>query len=329
MYKFFKFCTPDNFAIKQHQIQKLAVLSRCRMQEVTDSLQLEHEQGEGLMVILRSEKDAFSIKSKLDFMRSENIAYQEISTETARKLELALNPDTQFHRAIQFPTGGVGNCRQFALLLKKEAQRLGVNFVFNASVQDIDTSNGFKLKIANDTNLHSFDAVLVCAGIASAELLRRKGLKIPLTSVYGYSISANVRELLNAPRSAIFDQRFMISISRQGNRIRVSGGGEIGGYPDKKHEKTLKILYKVLQDWFPGAANLSHGVQVWKGARATLPDGLPLIGESGIPGLWLNLGHGSAGWALSSGSAKIVSEMMSGHTTGIDIEGFGMKRFIC
>ena len=34
-----------------------------------------------------------------------------------------------------------------------------------------------------------------------------------------------------------------------------------------------------------------------------LPDGPPVIGASGAEGLWLNLGHGSSGWALACGSA--------------------------
>ena len=57
----------------------------------------------------------------------------------------------------------------------------------------------------------------------------------------------------------------------------------------------------MLHDWFPGAAQLANtgaGVQEWKGARPMLPDGPPMIGATGIPGVWINLGHGSSGWAL-------------------------------
>jgi D-amino-acid dehydrogenase len=43
-----------------------------------------------------------------------------------------------------------------------------------------------------------------------------------------------------------------------------------------------------------------------------LPDGPPVLGASGLPGIWLNLGHGSSGWALSCGSARIVADAMAG-----------------
>jgi D-amino-acid dehydrogenase len=152
------------------------------------------------------------------------------------------------------------------------------------------------------------------------------GLKIPLAAVYGYSVSATIREPLNGPRSAVMDEHYKVAISRLGNRVRVAGSAEIGGSPDKKRANSLQLLYKVLHDWFPGAANLSNGVQEWKGARPMLPDGPPILGASGIAGLWLNLGHGSSGWALSCGSARVLADLLGGRAPDLDVTGFGVER---
>jgi D-amino-acid dehydrogenase len=84
----------------------------------------------------------------------------------------------------------------------------------------------------------------------------------------------------------------------------------------------------VLHDWFPGAVTLQQGVQQWKGARPMLPDGPPVLGASGIPGVWLNLGHGSSGWALSCGSARVLADLVAGQDPGIDLEGFGVERLL-
>jgi len=59
-----------------------------------------------------------------------------------------------------------------------------------------------------------------------------------------------------------------------------------------------------------------------------LPDGPPVIGPSGIPGVWLNLGHGSSGWALSCGSARTLADLVAGQDPGIDMEGFGVERLL-
>ncbi len=109
-----------------------------------------------------------------------------------------------------------------------------------------------------------------------------------MAAVYGYSISAPVREPLNAPRSALMDERYKVAISRLGNRVRVAGSAEIGGSLDNKRAGSLQTLYKVLHDWFPGAAQLSNtgsSVQEWKGARPMLPDGRPSSATAASPAL--------------------------------------------
>ena len=70
---------------------------------------------------------------------------------------------------------------------------------------------------------------------------------------------------------------------------------------------------------------MSHA-QRWKGARPMLPDGPPVLGRSGIDGVWLNLGHGSSGWALSCGSARVVADLLANRQPGIDSEGLGVER---
>jgi D-amino-acid dehydrogenase len=57
-----------------------------------------------------------------------------------------------------------------------------------------------------------------------------------------------------------------------------------------------------------------------------LPDGPPIIGNSGIAGLWLNLGHGSSGWALSCGSARALADLMADRAAEIDMEGLSVAR---
>ena len=73
----------------------------------------------------------------------------------------------------------------------------------------------------------------------------------------------------------------------------------------------------MLQDWFPGQADLSSA-QVWKGARPMRPDGPPVVGPTRLDGVWVNLGHGSSGWALSCGSARLLADLLAGRRPAID-----------
>jgi D-amino-acid dehydrogenase len=57
-----------------------------------------------------------------------------------------------------------------------------------------------------------------------------------------------------------------------------------------------------------------------------LPDGPPVLGASRAAGVWLNLGHGSSGWALSCGSARVLADLLAQRAPAIDITGLGPQR---
>ena len=327
-------CKLDTYLTNRSRMQALASYSHDRLHAITEHLALEYERNEGLLVLLRSKKDAKLIQPSLQVLQESGLPFHTISVAEARLIEPALNPDNDFFGAVHLPGDAVGNCREFTLLLKSEAQELGVKFELNTHVAGISYANDATLNIANEDHPRHFDAIVMCAGMASAELLKPilKTLqrKLPLIPVYGYSISAQVREDLNAPRSALIDEHYNMAISRMGNRVRVAGSAEIGGSLAKKQVGAISTLYKVLQDWFPGAAHISNmgaSVTEWKGARPMLPDGPPVLGASGVPNIWLNLGHGSNGWALSCGSARVLADLIAKRQPDVDVSGMSIERF--
>ena len=326
MWRWWRACKLETYLANRARMQRLAFYSRQRLHQVTADLKLEYDRSDGYMVLLRSEKDRELTRLGLQVLRDSGVKFREIGPDEARKVEPALNPDTDFAGAIHLPDDEVGNCRQFALLLKDEARRLGAVFEFNTNVARVSADPKPTLTVAGEAAPRTFDAVVMCAGLASAALLRPLGLKLPLVAVHGYSVRAHIREPLNAPRSAVMDERYKVAISRLGLRVRIAGSAEVGGSPTAMRAASLQTLYKVLHDWFPGAAQLSAGVQEWKGARPMMPDGPPLIGPSGLPGIWLNLGHGSSGWALACGSARALGDLMAQRAPEVDLEGLGIER---
>ena len=326
-------CRLETYLANRARLQRLAFYSRSRLHRLRDDLQIDYDHSPGYMVMLRSERDRKMAQPGLQVLRDAGVKFREIGPVEAREVEPAINPDTNFAGAIHLPDDEVGNCRQFALLLKNVAQSLGAKFEFNVNVAPLSVAQPTLLAITSqesgEGSEQRFDAVVVCSGLESAALLRPVGMKIPLAAVHGYSISAPIREPLNAPRSGVMDERFKVAISRLGNRVRVSGSAEIGGSAQHKRPAAIQTLYKVLHDWFPGAAQLANtgaAVQEWKGSRPMLPDGPPLLGATGIPGVWINLGHGSSGWALSCGSARVVADLMAGRPPEVDVEGLGVER---
>jgi D-amino-acid dehydrogenase len=294
------------------------------------------EQVRGVLVLLRSERDLAQAQPALRMLADLQVSFELLDAAQCHRLEPGLNPDMPLRAGISLPQDEVGNCRHFAHLLRAQAQARGARFLFQHEVLSLAAgaspavrSRALPAGRSGEMLEASFDAVLICSGHQSQRLLKPLGLALPLAPVYGYSVTAPLADNDHAaaagPRGAVMDEKFKVAISRLGRRIRVAGSAELGGAPTAMNRAALATLYKVLDDWFPGAARLSQA-SPWKGARPMLPDGPPLLGASRSPGIWLNLGHGSSGWALACGSARIVADLMGSRTPAIDPSGLQPQR---
>ena len=218
----------ETYLANRARMQQLAFYSRGRLHSLIEDLHLEYDRSIGYMVLLRSEKDRKMVQAGLQVLRDAGVKFQEVGADQARALEPALNPDTEFVGAVHLPDDEVGNCRQFALLLKNQTQALGARFEFNCSVAALDAAQPTLLRVTQGDDAapvaHRFDAVVVCSGMASAALLRPWACASRWPPCTRYSISAPIREPLNAPRSGIMDDRYKVAISpgqpRAGGRQR-------------------------------------------------------------------------------------------------------------
>jgi D-amino-acid dehydrogenase len=328
LWRWWRACRRPVHEANRAAMQRLAAFSRDRLLELTRTLHLEYEQMPGYMVLLRHERDLKAARGGLALLKDWGVPHEVVDASRSRALEPALNPDAALHAAIHLPQDGVGNCRQFAHLLKAEAQRLGARYRFDTAVRRLRAGTTPGVVLADGTEL-AFDAIVVCAGVQAGALLRDLGLRLPLAAVHGYSVTAPLRHIdgypPRGPRAGLMDERYKVAITRLGQRIRVAGTAEIGGRNDELAQAPLRTLYRVLDDWFPGAAQ-TREAQAWKGARPMLPDGPPVLGASGAPGVWLNLGHGSSGWTLACGSARVLAEAVAGREAPLDLARLGVER---
>lgn len=277
---------------------------------------LVFEQSQGQLLLLRTEGDAQASQERLAALKAQGVAAQPLSAEEARKLEPALGSEVVLHSAIYFPNDAVGNCRQFAHALKDRALEMGVTFHFGTPVTAL--SHTPAVQVHTGQGAQGFDQIVVCAGGGAASLLGPALKPVALTRVGSYSLSAQIREPLNAPRSAVLNGHSQICISRMGARIRVSGGAELGSAPQHKRAASTRLLYQTLQTHFPGAADFSRSMQLWSASSVFSPDALPLLGPSERPGIWLNLAHGHNGWSMACGSARVLADQIQGRPSDLN-----------
>jgi D-amino-acid dehydrogenase len=348
LWQWWRACKVQTYTVNRRRMQELALFSRDRLHALSQQLELEFERSQGYMLLLRGTREAAAAQSGLELLRERGLPFRWLTADEARGVEPGLNPQTPLAGAVHLPQDEVGNCRQFAHLLRQQAEKRGVQFRFGTQVRALVPGRAPRLDVlaAEDSGFTAapdpagraaalqgqsleFDAVVVCAAVDSRALLAPIGLKLPLIAVHGYSVTAPLRLQASlhaaAPLSGVMDERYKVAISRLGQRVRVAGSAEIGGRADVMDPRALSTLYKLLDDWFPGCADVSQA-QAWKGARPMLPDGPPVIGRSPAPGIWLNLGHGSSGWALACGSARLLADSLGGHEPGLSLQGLGWER---
>ncbi len=328
MWRWWRACNLHTHTANRSAMQRLAHFSRQRLLELTNQLGLNYEQSTGYTVLLRDPAALDAAQGGLALLRELGVSFELLDSAACRRKEPGLNPEAPLQAGIHLPADGVGNCRHFSHLLRIKAQDLGVRFLFDTAVRGLVPGQQPALQF-QDGSSQGFDAVVVCAGVQANDVLKSVGLRLPLAPVYGYSItaplSAKAQDLHLGPVSALMDERFKVAISRLGKRIRVAGSAELGGTLSQMNPAPLRTLYRVLDDWFPGAMQQTDA-QHWKGARPMLPDGPPVLGESGAPGVWVNLGHGSSGWALACGSARVLAERISGRESPVDLSRLTLQR---
>ena len=101
--------------------------------------ELEYDRSDGYLVLLRSKRETASwCRPACEVLRAAGSSFREVDADEARKIEPALNADTPLAGAIHLPDDEVGNCRQFALLLKWEAEALGAQFHFNCDLAPLE-----------------------------------------------------------------------------------------------------------------------------------------------------------------------------------------------
>ena len=331
LWRWWRACNASDYAKNRRALYELARTSQTRLNELSAELHLSYEQTNGFLTLLRGESEWRQVRPGLSLLADLGVEFKLVDAAHCRIAEPALNADTELKAGVLLPDAVVGNCRQFAQVLKGEAQRLGADFRFLHRVTRIEAMPPRVTFQASDGDPTAaldapsgqpqeakFDAIVVCAALESRRLLKPLGVRLPLAAVNGYSVTLPVRHHEAhpdmAPRAALMDERYKVAITRLGERVRVAGSAELGGAIDVHSERALATLYRVLDDWFPSAVRRSQA-QVWKGARPMLPDEPPRIGASGVPGVWLNIGHGSSGWALACGSAlRLATALGASHS---------------
>ena len=209
-----------------------------------------------------------------------------------------------------------GDIHKFTQGLAKAAARWGVSTLYEQDVVAISSNHKQAMITVKESgggnSVHTFDGVVVCAGVASREFARQLGDRVNIYPVKGYSITVNLQDAesqAGAPTVSLLDDETKLVTSRLGlDRFRVAGTAEFNGYNRDIRADRIKPLVQWVQRCFPKIDTRS--VVPWAGLRPMMPNMMPKVGRGRATNVFYNTGHGHLGWTLSAITADRVAEIM-------------------
>ena len=107
--------------------------------------------------------------------------------------------------------------------------------------------------------------------------------------------------------------------------LRAGGVVEFGGTSNEISSNVIKYLKRASSAVFSG---LDNHISEWVGFRPSVPDSLPVIGQSKKnPYIYYCFGHQHIGWSLGGISGKLIAQEICANKTDIDLEPFSVGRF--
>ena len=224
-------------------------------------------------------------------------------------------------------TDETGDARKFTQELAALAATRGVTFRYDTRIESLaqagDAIVGVRTVDAQGNKaMLTADAYAICLGSYTPLLLAPVGVAALVYPAKGYSATIPIVRPDAAPRGSITDDAKKIVFTRLGDRLRVAGTAELSGYNLDLNRVRCEALTRRASEWFGGAIDGARA-EYWTGLRPATPSGVPLIGRTRYPNLYLNTGHGTLGWTMAAGSGKALSDIVSGRKPEVAFDFVG------
>jgi D-amino-acid dehydrogenase len=278
----------------------------------------------GKLVIYRSPAEFATVAARLrcDTKNIERVLNPQecLSIEPA----LAQSP-VQLAGGVFTAGEAVADCYAMSLQL---AERMCAHSHFKgfvqAQAQGFVIRDGKAVALRTDVGKLDADAFVIAAGLQSRALALTAGISLPIYPLKGYSLTAPIGTEHKPPVVSVTDMEKKILYAQIGSTLRVAAMADLVGEDTRIDPARMASLYRSVRATFPQAANYEASTE-WAGLRPATPSGAPILGATPVAGLWLNVGHGALGFTMSFGAARIVSELIAGRQSPLNLDGLQLE----
>lgn len=168
------------------------------------------------------------------------------------------------------------------------------------------------------------DGVVISAGIDSRALAGKIGLRLPLESERGYSLTLPSNGL--ALQGPVLGGDLRVGITPMDGRLRIAGTVELASPKASPDYRRAEMLLPYARSLLPGVASTPDGH--WMGHRPSLPDSLPVIAPApNTENAFLAFGHGHLGLTTGAVTGRLIADMVAGRPPRINVQPFRADRF--
>jgi D-amino-acid dehydrogenase len=326
--KMLRNCTSARYAVNKSRMIPLAEYSRDALRDLRRDIGIRYDEREqGTLQLFRYQSQLDGTADDIAILKQYGVPFEVLDRDGCIAVEPALaGVRDKFVGGLRLPRDETGDCHMFTQGLAKQAEALGVRFLFNTGIDRIVTEGARVSGVVTSAGLLQADAYVLALGSWSSRLVAPLGIALPVYPVKGYSITVPIKDATGAPESTVMDESYKVAITRLGDRIRVGGTAEISGFSTRLYDARRATLDHSLTDLFPRGGDLSKAT-FWSGLRPMTPDGPPVIGPTRYANLHLNTGHGTLGWTMSCGSGRVLADLLSGKTPEIDVSALTVDRY--
>ncbi|MDT8418639.1 MAG: FAD-dependent oxidoreductase [Lutibacter sp.] len=256
-------------------------------------------------------KVAEELGIEVDFLNQQEVA----------KLENGLKVDAL--GAVHYKSDAHLSPNHFIAFLKAELNQMDVKLISNCSLIDFKISDRKISELFTSNGNFKADELVISAGSWSVEIAKKLGVKLHILPGKGYSF--NVENLIVKPTIPAILCEGKVAVTPLGETVRFGGTLEITNNNDTQiNIKRLQGIVEKVNQFYPDIkVNLPEKEKVWHGFRPCTPTGLPIIEKSKkIKNLTIATGHAMMGLSLAPASGKLVSELLMGKKTSVDITEF-------
>jgi len=176
------------------------------------------------------------------------------------------------------------------------------------------TRDGAGWQVDTADGPHTAQEVVIALGPWSPQVLAPLGLRIPMVWKRGYHLHFNG----TGPRLPLIDAENATVLSPMRAGVRVLTGAHITTPGTPARQRQMTRAGRAAADLF----DIGQPVEPapWSGNRPCLPRMLPIVGAApGLPGLWLNFGHGHQGFTLGPTTGRVLADLMTGRPAEPDL----------